>query len=212
MGLMREPSRMIRGRYIAPVVASQVRPHTRAMTIATLQPIAGSVETFAIGLGFSVLSNAYPSRPRAKPKCQKMNSHEPVWMFAPRSPVGENAPVNVSACGMTISAVKRYPTASAKRAREREIEYCANSRTAVIESEMKTIASRDGKNALSAVSGVPANGATAANATRAAPAAATADQVCATVGGRSVNHAPSPCVSTAVMALTKIEPVQILTH
>ena len=49
MGLMREPSRIMRGRYIAPVVASQVRPHTRAMTIATLQlPDTGSARLGSI--------------------------------------------------------------------------------------------------------------------------------------------------------------------
>ena len=50
---------------------------------------------------------------------------------------------------MTISAVNKYPLASAKSEREREIENCAYSRTAVTKSVTKTIAFRDGKNALS---------------------------------------------------------------
>jgi len=57
--------------------------------------------------------------------CQKMKSHDPVWMFAPSNPVAVNAPAKVSACGMTINAVKRYPVASASKARVREIENCA---------------------------------------------------------------------------------------
>ena len=69
-----------------------------------------------------------------------MKSHDPVWILAPRSPVGENAPEKVRAWGTTISAVKRYPFASTRSEREREMENCANSRTAVTRSVTKTIA------------------------------------------------------------------------
>ena len=54
-----------------------------------------------------------------------------------------------------MSAVKRYPVASIESAREREIENCANSKTAVIRSVTKTIASSAGKNMFSAPSGLP---------------------------------------------------------
>src|SRR5450432_3680265 len=126
-------SEIMGGKNVAPAVESHVRPHIRPNKLATLQPIAGRVDASDIGLvRFSVLSAAYASRATAKPTCQKINSHDPVWMPAPRSPVGENAPENVSACGMTISAVKRYPLASVRSELEREIEYCANRRTEVI--------------------------------------------------------------------------------
>lgn len=117
--------------------------------------------------------------------CQKMNSHDPVSMFAPSRPIGENAPANVSACGMTIRAVKRYPVASASSAREREIENCAYSRVAVIRSLTNTMASNDGKNALSSASGLPAIGTTAANPASTTAVTASARRVCTGVGGRS---------------------------
>ena len=117
--------------------------------------------------------------------CQKMKSHDPVWMFAPSSPVGENAPANVNACGMTINAVNRYPVASASNAREREIENCAYSRTAVTRSLTNTMASSDGKNALSCVSGLSEIGTTAANPASTTAVTASAHRVCDGVGGRS---------------------------
>src|SRR5215469_11170248 len=132
------------GKSVAPAVASHARPHTRTKTLATYQLIAFRVDVAKIGFErFSFLSTAYASSATAKPICQKIKSHDPVWMPAPRRPPGENAPAKVSACGMTISAVKRYPLASTKSGREREIENCANNRTAVIKSVTKTMASKD---------------------------------------------------------------------
>ena len=194
------------GRSVAPAVASHVKPHTRPNTLATLQPIAGSAEVPEMGFArFSSLSNAYANRAAAKPRCQKIKSHDPVWIPAPRSPVGENAPEKVSACGMTISAVKRYPLASIKSEREREIENCANSRIEVIKSVTKTMASSDGKNALSSASGLPENGATAANAMSATAATAIADRLCRAVGGRSASHLSAPSVSPRAMTLSPHE-------
>jgi hypothetical protein len=56
---------------------------------------------------------------------------------APSRPAGTNRPGKVSVLAMTTSAVKTYPLAIARRARERKMENWANSRTAVIESFTK---------------------------------------------------------------------------
>jgi hypothetical protein len=56
---------------------------------------------------------------------------------APSRPPGANTPGNVSIHGINISAVKRYPLDIARSARERAMENCANSKTAVIESFTK---------------------------------------------------------------------------
>src|SRR5688572_29868993 len=120
-------------------------------------------------------------------------------MPAPRRPAGVNAPAKVSACGTTMNAANRYPVASAKSERAREIEYCANSRTAVTRLVTKTIASSAGKRALSAARGLPANGAAAANPTSANAATAYADLLCQTVGLRSTSHVSAPDVSSRAM-------------
>ncbi len=208
---MRALSRIMGGNSVTPAVANQVTLHTRPSIPATLQPIATSVETFEMDVvRLSSLSTEYANRPVAKPTCQKIKSHDPVWMPAPRSPVEENAPEKVSACGTTISAEKRYPFASAKSEREREIENWANSRTEVTKSETKTMASRDGKNALSCPSGLAENGATTPKATSATAATATANQLCRVEGGRSVSHAPaspiSPCATTVTPQKVSIQP------
>jgi len=51
-----------------------------------------------------------------------------------KQPPGVKAPGKVSSHGIRINAVKRYPLAIAREARERKMENWANSRTAVIES------------------------------------------------------------------------------
>ena len=169
---------MMGGRRYVPAVASHVRPHVSAITPTTLQRTADCVLPGKSGCArLPMLSKAYASKAAEKPICQKIKSHEPVWIFAPRSPVGENAPVKVSACGTTMSAVKRYPFARARRGREPAMENCENNRTAVIRSVTKTIASRSGKNMFSAPSGMPANGAIIIKATSTTAATATADQV-----------------------------------
>ena len=109
-------------------------------------------------------------------------------MPAPKRPVGENAPLNVSAWGIRISAVNRYPLAKAKSAREPRIENCANSKAAVTSSVTKTMASKDGNSAFNSTSGRPANGAVTPNPASAAAATASADQLCRVVGGNSASH------------------------
>src|SRR3974377_765493 len=102
------------GRRLAPAVASHVSPTTRPHMVATLDPIADSADASEMYWDdLSSLRTAYTNSATAKPACQKIKSHDPVCALAPRSPVDENAPEKVSACGMTISAVKRYPFASA---------------------------------------------------------------------------------------------------
>src|SRR5262249_4853822 len=156
----------MRGKSQVPAVASQVNMHTRPQTIATLQPIACRADASEMDTAYlSLLSTPYANRAIAKPTCQKMKSHDPVSIPAPKRPVGEKAPEKVSACGITINAVKKYPLASTKSAREREIQNCPNSRTDVTKSVTKTMASRDGKNALSCARGAPANGTATAKPT-----------------------------------------------
>src|SRR6516164_5058597 len=92
------------GRSSAPAVASHVRPTTRPHRLAAL-PItdsAGASETDRAGLSF--LSTAYANSAAAKPACQKIKSHDPVWTPAPRSPVGENAPRNNDQCCEEVPA------------------------------------------------------------------------------------------------------------
>jgi hypothetical protein len=120
--------------------------------------------------------------------CQKMNSHDPVWIPAPRRPFGVNDPEKVSACGITISAVNIYPLASASNDLEREMENCAKSRTAVTKSVIKTMASSDGKSALSRARGKPAKGNTTRNPSSAKPATLMAPQVCRLEGNWSEIH------------------------
>jgi len=52
----------------------------------------------------------------------------------PRRPLGANTPGKLNSHEINTSAVKRYPFAITRRARERRMENWANSRTAVIES------------------------------------------------------------------------------
>ena len=100
--------RMIGGSIVAPAVESQVRTQTSPTTAAALHAIAGDTRAWE-----SDAANHFSSAPRShanpaeQPMCRTMNSHDPVWMFAPSSPVAENAPANVNACGMTINAVNR---------------------------------------------------------------------------------------------------------
>lgn len=166
------------GRRCVPAVASHVRPHVKTIALTALQRIADRAVAGESGCArLSMVSRAYASKAAAKPICQKIKSHEPVWIFAPRRPVGENPPVKVSACGTTMSALKKYPFARAKSGREPAMENCENNRTAIVRSVTNTIASKSGKNMFSARSGMPANGAIVMKATSATAATATADQV-----------------------------------
>jgi hypothetical protein len=57
-----------------------------------------------------------------------------LWTPAFNRPAGANTPGKVSSHGTTMRALNRYPLDSARSARERRIENCANSRIAVIAS------------------------------------------------------------------------------
>ena len=169
---------MMGGRRYVPAVASHVRPHVNAITPTTLQRTADCARPGKIGCaGLETLSKAYASKAAENPTCQNIKSHEPDWIFAPRSPVGENAPLKVSACGTTMNAVKRYPFARARIGREPEIANCENNSTAVTRSVTKTIASRSGKKMFSVPNGILANGATIIKATNTIAATPAADQV-----------------------------------
>ena len=171
-------SRMMGGRRYVPAVASHVRLHVKTIALTTLRRIADRAGAGKSGCArSSMLSRAYASNAAAKPICQKIKSHEPVWIFAPRSPVGENPPVKVSACGTTMSALKKYPFARASSGREPAMENWENNRAAVIRSVTNTIASRSGKNIFSAASGMPANGAIVIKATSTTATTVIANQV-----------------------------------
>jgi hypothetical protein len=95
--------------------------------------------------------------------------------------------------------VKRYPPASTRSGSNRDTENFVNRSTAVIASVTSTMASSEGKNALSSASGRPANGTTAANPTSTIVATATADAVCRAVGGSSTSHVSA--LSALVVAM-----------
>src|ERR1700722_11714054 len=169
---------MMGGTRYVPAVASHVRPHVKATILTTLKKITDCARPGKIGCArLLMVSRAYASKAAEKPICQKIKSHEPVWILAPRSPVGENAPVKVNPCGTIIDPVKKYPIARAKSGREPEMANCENNRAAVTRSVTKTIASRSGKNMFSATSGTPEKGAIPTKAASTNAATATANHV-----------------------------------
>src|SRR5215472_13230770 len=85
------------------------------------------------------------------------------------------------------------------------MENKANNRTAVIKSVTKTMASKDGKNALSSANGRPANGTTVPNPTSTTTATTIAEQLCRMVGGRSTSHALAASISCMAMFVTSKE-------
>src|SRR4029077_12920068 len=116
-------SRTRGGRRCVPAVASHVRLHVKTITPTTLQRIADCAGGGESGCArLSMVSKAYASKAAAKTIRQKIKSHEQVWICAPRSPVGENAPVKVSACGTTMTPLKKYPFARARSGREPAME------------------------------------------------------------------------------------------
>jgi hypothetical protein len=57
----------------------------------------------------------------------------------PRRPVGENNPGNVSALGMTINDVNKYPLARTNSALRRTMLYIENNKIAVMRSLMRVV-------------------------------------------------------------------------
>ncbi len=114
------------------IVTAETRPAVRATLRAIAERVARRQTRVSAAVPFD---KAYQIANRGRPACWEKYSHDVVCK-PPMSPTfGANTPGNARIQGMRMSAVKRYPLAMTRMARERRMENWTKSRIAVIESQ-----------------------------------------------------------------------------
>src|SRR5262249_61880178 len=126
-------------RSVAPVCTALAMRHQGARVTAQSEREAAPADHRHSPLvGSASFKRVYAMTNVGKPACHRLKSQSVLCSPAPSRPPGAKTPGKVTNHGITISAVKRYPLAIARRARERRMANWLNSRTAVIKSFMKT--------------------------------------------------------------------------
>src|SRR6478609_631111 len=110
---------------------AQVRPHTMAMTNATLNTIAQpGARWYWPAFSGASLTRAATIKASGEATCQDTESHEAVCSPAPGRPVGANTSGNVSIKGTKSRAENRNPLARTNNHVQRTIQNWANIKAA----------------------------------------------------------------------------------